>query len=259
MEIGQSIRDAENALRDFVEYSLERQYGSRWTDECGIAAAKVDSWRERKSQAELDSPPNAGEEKLIYHAAFEDIAELISLNWVGDFQTAFGDREKLITYLKILESYRHPDLQRREFFVYQKHLVLGITGELRAKITAFRSLLEVGKEGYPRIEYIKDSLGNLWVPGKPKRVKTNLTLNPGMSVEYIVQAHDPEGLPLEYKMHGNKWQAGNILFLEVGAKHIQKQAQISITIRSPRKFHAYPLGYDDRVVFEYQIIPTKKS
>jgi hypothetical protein len=80
-------------------------------------------------------------------------------------------------------------------------------------------------------------------------------IHPGTTLEFIVQASDPEEKPLEFKIHGQKWQSGNILFFEVADKHVQKQAQINITIRSSRKFHAYPLGYDDRVVFEYQIIP----
>jgi len=65
-------------------------------------------------------------------------------------------------------------------------------------------------------------------------------------------------MPIEYKIHGNKWQSGNILFFDVGEKHIKKEAQINITIRSGRKYHAYPLGYDDRIVFEYQILPKSK-
>lgn len=254
MEPGRSTKDAENALRDFIEYSLEKNLGGDWMLHCGLPSAKIDVWRERKAQAEADLVPNAGEERLIHYAPFEDLYDLISNNWIGDFQSAFTERDRLLTFMRILEQYRDPEF-RRELFVYQKHLILGVTGEIRAKITAYRSLMEVGKEGYPRIEYIKDSLGNIWVPGKPRRLKTNLTIHPGITIEFIVQASDPEELPLEYKIHGQKWQSGNILFFEVAEKHIQKQAQINITIRSSRKFHAYPLGYDDRVVFEYQILP----
>ncbi len=259
MEIARSIKDAETALRDFLEYVFERNYGEEWPERCGLPAARIDVWRERKAQAETDTSPITGEERLLYHAPFEDLYDLIGENWVGDLQATFSDREKLITFLRILEEYRHADRYRRELFVHQKHLLLGITGEIRAQIIAYRSLMEVGKQGFPRIEYIKDDLGNVWVPGKPRRVKTNLTLRPGDTVEFIIKAHDPEEMPLEYKIHGQKWQAGNILFFEVADKHIKKQAQINITIRSSRKFHAYPLGYDDRVVFEYQIMPREKS
>ena len=259
MEISRSIRDAENVFRDFLEYALERNFGEEWVEKCGIPAERIDYWKEKKAQNELDSPPNNGEERLIYYAPFKDLFEIVSNNWVGDIQSTFIDKDTLIAYLKIIEEFRNPDKWRREFFVYQKHLILGISGDIRSKIAAYRSMQEVGKEGYPRIEYIKDSLGNIWVPGKPRRVKTNITLHPGDQLEFVVQAHDPEDQAIEYRIHGSKWQAGNILFFDVAEKHMKKEAQITIAIRSSRKFHAYPLGYDDRIVFEYQILPRDNS
>jgi hypothetical protein len=255
MEIAKSIKDAENALRDFMEYSLERNLGADWHQECGVDPERVENWRQLKAEAELKSSPNSGEERLMYYVPFDDLYTILAKNWVGDFQSTFIDQDRLMAFLKVLEQFRHPDIQRRELFVHQKHLILGISGDIRAKITAYRSLMEVGKEGYPRIEYIKDSIGNTWTPGKPRRVKTNITLHPGTTIEFIVQASDPEELPIEYKIHGDRWQSGNILFFDVQEKHIKKQAQINIAIRSSRKFHAFPLGYDDRVVFEYQILP----
>lgn len=147
MDIGQALKDSENALRDFLEYSLERNFGTEWLEKCGIPAAKIEVWHERKANAESDYPPNSGEERILFYAPFEDLYDLVTLNWVGDFQAAFTDRDQLMTYMKLMEKYRHTDLQRRELFVYQKHLILGITGEIRSKITAFRSLMEIGKEG----------------------------------------------------------------------------------------------------------------
>lgn len=259
MEITRAIKDAETALRDFLEYILERNHGENWPEHCGLPPEKIQIWKERKAQAEAEATPISAPEKLMYHAPFEDLSEVITENWSGDLQPIFPDLDRTTTYLRILESYRNPDNHLRELFIHEKHLLLGITGEIRAQITAFRSLLELGKQGFPRIEYVKDDLGNVWVPGKPRRVKTNLTLRPGDTIEFIVKASDPEEMPLEYKIHGEKWQTGNILLFEIGDKHIKKQAQISITIRSSRKFHAFPLGYDDRVVFEYQIVPRSKS
>jgi hypothetical protein len=259
MEISKSIKDAENALRDFLQLCLERNFGEAYTTKLGLPSAKIDVWLERKAQAEISHTPSTHEERLIYYAPFEDLYQLISENWIGDFQATFSDRERLMVFLKIIEEYRHPDTFRRELFVHQKHLLLGITGELRSKIAAYRSLMEIGKEGFPRIEYVKDSLGNIWLPGKPRKVKTQAILHTGDRLEFIVQAHDPEAMPVEYKIHGDKWQSGNILFFDVEPKHVKKQAQINITIRSSRKFHAYPLGYDDRVVFEYQVVPKAKK
>ncbi len=257
MEIAQAIKDAEIALRDFLQASFEKRFGENWTEHDLLNAREVSTWRHQKAEIELNLPPESAGESLFYHIPFDELAPLIQRFWDTDFHSAFGDYETLHTYLNILGLYRNPDIHRRALFVHQRHLILGVSGELRAKITAFRSLQEIGKEGFPRIDYIKDNFGHLWVPGKPRRVKTGVTINPGDRLEFIVEAHDPEEKPLEYKIHGEKWQPGNILIFDITERHIQLNAPFSIAIRSTRKYHAFPLGYDDRVVFEYQIIPRE--
>lgn len=255
MDFGQAIKDAEIALRDFLQASFEKRFGPEWPDHEMILPEEAAEWRHQKAQIESNLPPESAGESLFYHIPFEELSSLIKRFWDSDFHSAFGEYETLHTYLNILGLYRNPDIHRRALFVHQKHLILGVSGEIRAKITAFRSLQELGKNGFPRIDYIKDNFGNLWTPGQPRRVKTGVTLNPGARLEFIVEAHDPEEQPLEFKIHGEKWQPGNILIFDITERHVQKDAPFSIAIRSTRKYHAFPMGYDDRVVFEYQIIP----
>ncbi len=255
MEITKAIYDAENALRDFVEASLANHYGKEWQSNSDIPAEKIRSWNEIKAGVENNLPPESAAEGLIYHTPFSDLIDVIVQHWDTDFQEAFGDKHTFVTYLKILELYRDPNIHRRELFVHQKHLILGVSGEVRSKITAYRAMRASNEGGFPIIEYIKDNFGNLWVPGKPRRVKTSLSLSPGDRIEFVVKASDPEDLPIEYRIQGEKWQPGNILIFDVLEKHIKRIATFSIAIRSTRKHHAYPLGYDDRIVFEYQILP----
>lgn len=259
MEIARELKDCENALREFVGAVLARNLGEDWWDKCGLPEKKIDLWRKRKAEAESEVQPMAGAEPPIHYAPMEDLINLIKKNWEYEFQSVFPDKKTVEVYLQTIEKFRHPDQSRRELFVFQKHLVLGITGEIRSRIIAYRSLLEVGKEGFPRIESVKDSFGNIWTVGNPMRLKTNTTLRVGDVVEYIITAHDPEQLPLQYRILGFKWESSNILRLHIEDKHVARDGKVNITIRSSRKFHAYPLGYDDRVVFEYQILPTSSE
>lgn len=255
MEIAQAIKSAETALRDFIEAHFLEKYGPKWSENPQFNQASVKAWRDKKDEVEVKLPPESAEESLLYHIPFDELTKLIHDNWDMDFQAAFGDFDLLKSYLSVLKLYRDSDIHRRSLFVHQKHLVLGVSGEIRSKIAAYRSIKETGKEGFPRIEYIKDNFGNLWVPGKPRKLKTQVTINPGDRLEFIVKAHDPEDNPLEYKIHGDKWQQSDVLFFDIKERHVQKTAVFSIAIRSNRKYHAFPLGYDDRIVFEYQIIP----
>lgn len=255
MEIGREIKDTDSVLREFIAAVLARNLGENWLDECGLPQHTVDVWRKRKAEAEAQIQPMHGEEHVLFYAPFEDLILLIRENWEYEFHAVFNDLATCEVYLKTLAYFLAPDSGRRELFIFQKHLVLGITGDIRSRITAYRSLLEVGKEGFPRIESVKDSFGNIWTVGKPMRLKTNTTLRVGDVVEYIITASDPEQQPLQYRILGFKWETSNILRLKIEDKKIARDGKVNITIRSNRKFHAYPLGYDDRVVFEYQILP----
>lgn len=256
MEIARELKDTENALREFIAAVLARNLGEDWMDHCGLAKTRTENWRKRKAEAEALVQPMHGEEPPIFYAPFEDLITLIKKNWEHEFHSVFSDQVTIEAFLRTLERYLDPEQARRELFIFQKHLVLGITGDIRSRIIAYRSLVEVGKEGFPRIESVKDSFGNLWTSGKPMRLKTNTTLHVGDVVEFIITGYDPEQLPLQYRILGFKWESSNILRLNIEQKHVGRNAKVNITIRSNRKFHAYPLGYDDRVVFEYQILPA---
>jgi len=256
MEIARELKDTDNALREFVAAVLARNLGEDWISKSGLDANRIELWRNKKAEAETQVQPMSGAEHPVFYAPFSDIIELVRLHWDVEFYAAFSDLSITESFLRTLEKYLDPDLGRRELFIFQKHLVLGITGEIRSRITAYRSLLEVGKEGFPRIESVKDSFGNIWTTGKPMRIKTNSTLRVGNVVEFIITASDPEQQPLQYRILGFKWESSNILRLTIEDKHVSRNTKVNITIRGNRKFHAYPLGYDDRVVFEYQILPA---
>lgn len=255
MDIARSLKDAESALRDFIERLLVKQYGEQWMKQSGLKREQLERWEENRRESESMESPSLSKESLIQFATIDELYDLLEKNWEGDFQAAFSDLETMKTYLKLIKNFRDPDLHRRELFIYQKHLLLGIAGEIRTRIAAFRSVLELGKDGFPRIEYIKDNYGNVWTPVKPNKLKTGLSLRAGDTLEFVVQATDPHDAPIEFRLHGQKWQNGNIMLLEITEGNIQRELNVHIMIRSTRKHHAYPLGYDDRVSFQYQVLP----
>ena len=48
MDATQSLRDAENALRDFIASVLHQSYGDNWLEKCGVTPDRLTKWRERK-------------------------------------------------------------------------------------------------------------------------------------------------------------------------------------------------------------------
>ena len=154
-----------------------------------------------------------------------------------------------------MSDYRDPDSLRRELFVHQKHLLLGISGDIRNRIVTWRSQQEVGGT-YSRIEVVRDNIGNNWTPGDPRRVRTENKLIVGDTLEFIITASDPEESEIKYRCHHGKWQANNIVILNVDNTMVGKQSLFHLMVKGNRKHHAYPMGFDDRVSFDYEVVPA---
>jgi hypothetical protein len=98
-------------------------------------------------------------------------------------------------------------------------------------------------------------LGNIWTPGNPSHLKTGMTVHVGDMIEFVVTAIDPLEEDMMFSVQERGWSPGNVLTTVIEPKLVGKETAINIFIRSDRKFHAFPNGYDDRVAFDYQVLP----
>lgn len=266
MDATQALRDAENALRDFVVLVLSKD-GADWIAHSGVSSDRVEKWEERRAVEAKRQEAGVVEERLIYFADFYDLRTTLKKNWSGDFSAALGDWKTFEIYLGELEKLRDADAHRRELLPHQKHLILGISGEIRNRIVRYRSKMETPDDCFPRIESVRDSLGNLWVPGTDKSdlkaVGKKTSLRPGDKVDFVVTATDPEDLPLQYavalsSMRPSEWQSHSSLCFAIEESHIGRTLGLQVSIRSPRSYHAHPQN-DDSVVFLYSVLPRKSA
>jgi len=260
----QALRDAENALRDFVVLLLSKD-SADWIARCGVSPDRIEKWKERKATEIKRQEAGVVEERLIYFADFYDLKSILKKNWSGDFSAALGDWRTFEVYLGELEKLRDADAHRRELLPHQKYLILGISGEIRNRIVRYRSKMETPDDCFPRIESVRDSLGNIWVPGNDKSdlkaVRTNIALRPGDIVDFVVTATDPEGLLLQYAVDipglpPSKWQSNSNLQFVVDESHISRIFGLEVSILSTRRYHARQLN-DDSVIFLYNVLPGK--
>jgi hypothetical protein len=258
LDVTQALKDAENTLRDFIGLTLRSKFGNDWEEKCGVTETRLTHWKERKATEEKRQETGVVEERLIYYADFYDLKTILEKHW-SDFSPALGDWKTMKVWLNELEKLRDPDAHRRELLPHQKHLILGIAGEIRTRLIRYRSKQETSEDYYPRIESVRDSLGNIWTPERSSLTNATL-LRPGDTIEYVVTATDPLGDELEYHGHFDgevfTWQSSNIVTLVVTNDHVGKIRHFNIRIRSKREYHAY--GYaDDQVTFTYEILPPK--
>lgn len=250
----QALQDVENVLRDFISASLEKKFGISWFDKCGLPVDRISKWKEKLEVEKKKRRYSSCDPRLIYYSDFYDLDNILKKNW-DLFSAAFGERKEVEVFLKILEDYRNANAHGRELLTYQKHLAVGVTGEIRNRITKFRSMQETGESYFPRIESIHDNYGNSWKVGDMS-VRTGLILREGDLLEFVVSANDPQDGQIQYAINSREWKSENHLQMVLTKSDIRHELSVGVFIRSERDYHASD-GYDDGVLFKYQVLPKK--
>lgn len=266
MEITQALKDTENGLRDFIAKVLKEKYGDEWISQCGVSEDRVAAWKSRKEVESKRQKFGVVEERLLYYANFYDLKTILKKHWSEEFSEALGDLKTMEVWLSELEKLRDPDAHRREFLPHQKHLAIGVAGEIRNRIIRYRSKQETEMDCFPRIESARDSLGNLYTPGKYLTAPL-ATLRVGDTVEYVITATDPLGEPLEYSLtlitgvtkttRPGEWRSDNEFSVTFAKEEIGIQTKVFFQIRSKRDFHANG-DHDESVLFIYTVLPLKQ-
>lgn len=260
MDVTQALKDTENVLRDTISDLLSKKYGKNWAEKSGVSAERIEKWNQRLRDEEKQQISGVVEERIIYYADFYDIKTILEKRWADGFSDIFGKFKTMEVWLSELEKIRNPDAHRRELLPHQKHLVLGIAGEIRTRLIRYRSKMETSEDYFPRIESVRDSIGNILTYGGSKN--TSNILRVGDTIEFLVTASDPLGGEIEYALtvtghhHNPEWQKENSFEFTFNNSHIRKTFGIMLWIRCCREHHAHGY-YDDSSTFTYDVLPKK--
>lgn len=263
-DVYQALKEAENSLRDFIGSVLEKRFGSEWIEKCGVSPSRLEKWRDRRATEAKRQQTGVVEERLLYYADFYDLSTILKKQWNGEFADAFGGKLKTIeVFLDELEKLRDPYAHQRELLPHQKHLVLGLSGEIRNRLVRYRSIMETSEDYYPRLESVRDNLGNVWVASSGSaECRTQNRLRIGDKLEFSVSATDPKGEILSYSAakysstEAPEWQEDNVLNLTITPQDVRKDLWVFVRIRSPRPYHAQG-SHDGFVQFNYEVLPPQ--
>lgn len=261
MDYSLALKNAENSLRDFIEFVMTRKYGADWYGKSGLSTDCITKCIERQAFEKTKIGTVVPDERLTYYMNFNDIKKVVDKSWDGEFKETFGNKKRFDVYWDILADFRNPEAHRRELLPHHQHMIEGISGEIRTLIIMYRSKLDEADGYFPRIESARDSLGNTWVAGSHNIVDTKMILRPGDILELNATASDPEGEQVEYCFtvddFTKNWSKDSSAVLEVGPQDIGLRHYVTIYVRSSRHFHASS-GFDDKVTFLYQVLPQKQ-
>jgi Swt1-like HEPN len=262
MDTTQALKDAENALRDFIADMLSKSLGQGWEEKCGVSADRIEKWRERKQVEATRQETGVVDERLLYYTDFYDLKNILKKHWSAIFSPALGDWKTLDVWLSELEKLRDPDAHRRELLPHQHHLALGISGEIRTRIVRFRSMQETSKSYFPRIDCIRDSLGSIWTYSETSvALNTGKNVRPGDTIDFVITASDPMGDPLQYSLAVGlgpiEWQDSNVFSYTFKKTNVGELFELLFRIRSPRAYHAHS-DWDAHVQLFYRVLPPKE-
>jgi Swt1-like HEPN len=255
-----AINAVEIVLRDLIEQVLSDEFGEAWIEQCGTPE-KIEKWRERRVEEAKMRDGTTTEERLLSYSDFTDLARVIKKHWEL-FKPCLGDRKTFDVYMDRLEEFRNPPMHSRTLVPFEGALVEGMAGEIRNKVTIYRSGLDPADRHFPRIEYVRDSFGNAPTGNAPSEMAhTGLTLHPGDEVSFDCSGWDPQDGPLKWTMdvlpgapvveeHGRQasftWR--------VTEANIGDSTFVVVNLISDRPWHR-SAGHDDGRTFVYRVLP----
>ena len=263
MGASEDIISAENVLRDLIEAVLSAALGPDWLEGSGLTAERLDHMRERLAAETASRPGGAVEQRLIYYSDLPDLKTIIDKNWER-FKPCLGEKKACDVNLDRLVDFRIAEMHGRQLLPFELALTVCISGEISNRVTIFRSERGPSREYFPRIEYVRDSFGNVrhGHGSAYEAAETGLIINPGDGITFDCRAWDPDNAPLTWFA---LCEGGRTLLVDsavtefvwrVETGDIRDRCQVLIYLKSTRPYHRNGT-YDDAVNFSYQVLPRR--
>ncbi|MEE3127442.1 MAG: hypothetical protein VX494_09545, partial [Actinomycetota bacterium] len=170
-------------------------------------------------------------------------------------------------YFDRLDQFRNPPAHSRELLPFERDLLAGMAGEIRNRVTIYRSEMGPSREYYPRIEWVRDSFGNSSASedARMQDVFTKVRLAIGQQVTFQCRGWDPQGRDLNWRLEEQgigrprlDTATGTDVTLSFTAarEHVGDSLSVAIVLVGSGEYHRYgPGSYDGVAAFHYAVSP----
>jgi Swt1-like HEPN len=258
VEPTEAINNLEVVLRDLIANQLADEFGADWVAKCGTAE-KIQKWQDRQEEEAKKRDGTVVEERLIDFADFTDLLPIIKKHWPL-FKPCLDDQQTFATYMGRLEDFRNAPMHSRPLVDFEQKLIEGMAGEIRNKVTLFRTEANAADRHFPRIEFVRDSFGTV-ANANEGIVSTDITVYPGDEVTFECSGWDPEDHPLKWifgvvGLPGSAEYEGATCRIPwcVTEENIGEGTFVEIKLMGDRTWHR-GAGHDGNVILRYQVLP----
>ncbi len=206
-DVDTALAGLERCLRQLMLGVYPKALGGKWLKQVAPDAEKRTDWQnlmdaENADRVRQGLPPS--NYSILDYTTLGELYMIAERCWLP-LQPALGRNEDSLAMLRRVVKIRNPAAHARDTPTTDRYLALGISGDIRAKVTAFRSTQSPAGEWFPRIDMVRDSFGveapllmaNL---GLGRQVATtNKTLHPGDEVIYDCRGTDPQDRELVWR------------------------------------------------------------
>ncbi|MGW4295067.1 hypothetical protein ACWEH1_18695 [Micromonospora chersina] len=152
MEHGEALAAVETALRNIVRQIM----GDAW--QAATGAPDLERLREKQQEARRRRDGSVVADDLLAFVEWHHLTGLIERNWAA-FKPVFDDLARTKVFFGILSDYRNDVAHSRELNDFEKHLLVGSSGQLRNQIAIYRGQAVGSSAYYPTIERAWDNFG----------------------------------------------------------------------------------------------------
>ena len=150
----------ENTLRRIISLVLGDDDNAKF----GISPDRVKIWKEKRETEKKKKNGILIESRLIYFSDFYDLKSIVHKNW-NSFKEILLKKKIFEANFDQIESLRNSVSHGRSLCSFQKHLITGITGDLKSNLVKYCNKNMNADDYFIRILNISDSLGNQWEIG----------------------------------------------------------------------------------------------
>lgn len=264
MDATDALRAIETALRLSIFKVLE----GGWLTALGAPdISRLEANRE--AEAKRRDGAVTSDDLLEYTETYE-LTQIVLRNWES-FQVVYKDKKRTEMYFGVINDVRNTVAHSRELTVFEKDLLSGIAGHLRAQVSRFRNDLDDSMIYYPLIEKVRDGLGNPGLLASEQGYEKPMArVNVGEELSFVGNAYSADGNPVIWKVQKTNSRHISTEQDEVAVgdsvefsyrfseADVNEHLHFGVVISTPSKYHRYP-GADDVRYFHYQVSPPRPS